>query len=72
VLLDSVIVARIVRLVLRELIWCKLEANAGLYFHFGWDYYMYCVGVELTTENCNAITAIGLFVEEFPSPYLDR
>jgi hypothetical protein len=72
VLLDRVIVARVVRLILRELIWCKLEANTGFNLHFGWDYYMYCVGVELDTEHRNAITDIGLFVEEFHSPYLDR
>lgn len=69
-LCDPVIVARVVRLILRELIWCKLEAKTGLYFHFGWDYYMYFGGeVALSAENCNSLSENCLFVEDFRSPY---
>ena len=35
----------VVRLNLRELVWCRLEGKGGLYVHFGYDYYMY-VGIE--------------------------
>jgi len=66
---DRDTLARVVRLILRELIWCKLRAREGFYIHFGWDYYMYSGGVELDTETRSAITDSGLFVERFKSPY---
>jgi len=66
---DPVLLARVVRLILRELIWCKLQAKKQFFIHFGWDYYMYCGGVELDTEARLAITDMGLFVEPFRSPY---
>lgn len=70
-LIDRVIIARVVRLILREFLWCKLEAKTGFYFHFGYDYYMYCGGVELSSENRDAVAEVGLFVEDFSSPYLE-
>mgnify|MGYP003386642869 CR=1 FL=1 len=33
-----VLIEKVVRLILREFLWCKLEAKNGLFFHFGWDY----------------------------------
>jgi len=33
--------ADVCRLVLREILWCKLESPNGFYIHFGYDYYMY-------------------------------
>lgn len=54
--------------ILREQFWCRLEAEIA-FVHFGWDYYMY-VGVP---HRCVAAerkaTALGLYVEEFVSPY---
>ena len=59
------------RLVLREILWCKLEAAGGFYLHFGYDYYMY-VGSPARSENSIAYARQqGLFVEEMESPYLD-
>lgn len=64
--------ARVIRLVLREFIWCRLHADNGFFLHFGWDYYMYCGGVKLTDDLRDEITKTGLFVEDFASPYLSK
>jgi hypothetical protein len=58
------------RLVLRELLWCKLESESGFYIHFGYDYYMY-IGSPVPSENAVAYgRQRGLFIEEMASPYL--
>jgi hypothetical protein len=31
----------VIRLILREVLWCKLIKADRFYVHFGWDYYMY-------------------------------
>lgn len=57
----------IVRLALREALWCRLKGEHGFYVHFGYDYYMY-----LGSEDLGAVpspVAPGLFVEAFESPY---
>ena len=58
----------VIRAVLREEFWCRLQNERG-YVHFGWDYYMY-LG---TPDRCPAAeqkaAALGLYVEEFESPY---
>lgn len=61
--------AAVCRSVLRGEIWCKLEAD-GRFVHFGWDYYMY-IGVMRPCEDAiSRARSLGLFVEEFESPYL--
>ncbi len=58
----------LIRAVLRELTWCKLESDP-FFLHFGFDYYMY-VGSDSTCESSQRTTReAGLFVEEFASPY---
>lgn len=63
--------AWIIRRMLREEFWCRLE-NAETFVHIGWDYYMYvgvphpCPGAKLVAQQ------LGLFVETFPSPYRVR
>jgi hypothetical protein len=58
----------VIRLVLREMFWCRLEGRTG-YLHFGWDYYMY-VGVPCPCpESQELARRLGLFVEEDSSPY---
>lgn len=69
-LCDQETIERTARLVLREFIWCKLQADNGFFVHFGWDYYMYCGGVQMTTQTRSDITELGIFVEDFVSPYL--
>jgi hypothetical protein len=58
------------RLILRDVIWCRLESNSDFYVHFGWDYYMY-IGSSICSEKAiNFGIEKGLFVEEMMSPYL--
>jgi hypothetical protein len=44
--------ASLMRLILRDLAWCKLESD-GSFVHFGWDYYMY-VGVPVPCDESKA------------------
>lgn len=59
----------IMRLILRESIWCKLE-NDRMFVHFGYDYYMYVGSQVLCSEVMNQFHSHGLFVETYPTPYL--
>lgn len=58
----------VLRSLLREEYWCKLEAESA-YIHVGYDYCMYvgvpaeCLGAEVLARR------LGLFTEIFPSPY---
>lgn len=64
-------VATMIRGMLREDIWCKLEATHA-FVHIGYDYYMY-VGVPSATPNAQIYASTqGLFVEPFRSPYADE
>jgi hypothetical protein len=57
----------VVRLALREALWCRLEGACNFYVHFGYDYYMY-VG----SENVDAPPArlpLGIYAEPMDSPY---
>ena len=61
----------IVRSILREECWCRLNGS-GFFIHFGYDYYMY-VGCGLSMESVSALAAKhGLFCERFRSPYHDE
>lgn len=60
------------RLILRDIIWCKLVSDTKLFVHFGFDYYMY-IG---SNENCTPVInwieeKTQLFVEDYKSPYLE-
>jgi len=64
-------VADIARLVLREFLWCKLEEDQKIFVHFGYDYYMFIGSSEKPPKSIiKKIEKMGLFVEEFESPYL--
>jgi hypothetical protein len=58
----------VIRLMLREELWCRLESVDG-FVHIGWDYYMYigvphpCPEAELLAEG------LGLCPERIVSPY---
>lgn len=59
----------VMRLCLREVIWCKLQGEGGFYVHFGYDYYMYVgYGGEMSLDG---ISAVGIYIEERESPYLE-
>lgn len=56
----------VVRLALRELLWCRLEGERGFYVHFGYDYYMY-IG-----SDCELVPPPlpeGMYAEVHSSPY---
>ncbi len=59
----------ILRHLLREELWCRLEAPEG-FFHAGYDLYMY-IGVPCPCPKAQrAAQKRGLFGESFLSPYL--
>jgi hypothetical protein len=63
--------AEVVRRVLRDEFWCRLE-GAGAFVHLGYDYYMY-VGVPVACPGAVAqARQFGLFVEPFRSPYNEQ
>lgn len=57
----------VVRLALREVLWCRLEGERGFYVHFGYDYYMY-VGWDEARPRVPEMPD-GVFVEIYASPY---
>jgi hypothetical protein len=60
-------IGEIIRRILREEFWCRLEGSEG-FIHFGWDYYMY-IGMPHPCPTAQARAAeLGLYVEEFASP----
>jgi hypothetical protein len=60
-------IGELIRQILREEFWCRLEGQGG-FVHFGWDYYMYigvphrCLQAERFAEE------VGLYPELFASP----
>lgn len=59
---------RVVRLALREVIWCRLEGARGAYVHFGYDFYMY-LGCDMPDAPLPLLPT-GMYAEPFVSPYL--
>lgn len=58
----------VLRSLLREDFWCKLESPAA-FIHVGYDYYMY-IGTSVEGTRASSVAqASGLFVEAFESPY---
>jgi hypothetical protein len=66
VTLSSQEVDAVVRLVLRECVWCRLVGDAGFFVHFGYDFYVY---IGTGSADIRPPVSHTLFVEEFPSPY---
>ncbi|MGA3009392.1 MAG: hypothetical protein ABSD72_03950 [Terracidiphilus sp.] len=61
----------VIRRILREEFWCRLECQGG-FAHFGWDYYMY-IGVPHRCPKAEHLAeALGLYPEEFASPYKEQ
>jgi hypothetical protein len=66
--LSLIEIDEVVRHVLREKFWCRLD-GVGAFIHFGYDYYMY-IGVPVTCIGAITLARqLGLFVEPFQSPY---
>lgn len=60
----------VIRAILRDEVWCKLEARPLFYLHFGYDYYMYVGCQRDLPDSVEFAIKSGLFVEDFLSPYL--
>lgn len=63
---------RACRLNLRSLLWCRLEQPGVFFLHFGHDYYMYIGSLAVCHASVLYAEHIGLFVEEWSSPYAQR
>ncbi len=67
-ILDVTQLGEVLRRLLREEFWCRLEGSSA-FIHVGYDYYMY-VGVPVRCINAERVTTrLGLFPERFVSPY---
>lgn len=62
----------VIRMLLREVLWCKLVSEDRFYLHFGWDYYMYVGSTSPSQAAIETAQTNGLFVEEMVSPYLQK
>ncbi|MED4280037.1 hypothetical protein [Priestia megaterium] len=63
-------VKELVKLTLRNAVWCKLELKNQFFVHFGYDYYMY-IGTSHECSNAfKKVVLTGLHVEMVDSPYL--
>lgn len=60
--------ADVLRSVLREEFWCRLEADDAL-VHVGWDYYMYLGVPHPCPAARRKAEELGLYIEDFASPY---
>jgi len=60
----------IARLTLRNAVWCKLRLRNQFFVHFGYDYYMFVGASKNCTKALKKIRSIGLYVEDYDSPYL--
>lgn len=70
-LLGLEVIGSVVRRMLREEFWCRLE-GAGAFVHIGRDYYMY-IGVPYPCPDEQMLAQkLGLFVEPFASPYIEQ
>ena len=58
----------VIRQLLREEFWCRLE-GAEAFVHVGWDFYMYVGVPDPCPEAEELARRSGLFVEPFRSPY---
>jgi len=61
----------LVRLILREMVWCKLIVKQSMFVHFGYDYYMYIGSKEKLVNEIEEMIRLGLFPVEMQSPYLN-
>ncbi len=59
----------IIRLVLRDVFWCKL-INDYMFVHFGYDLYMYIGSSNQLKSEMDIIKNKGLFIENMNSPYM--
>jgi hypothetical protein len=61
-------IADVIRGMLQEQFWCRLEGQDA-FVHIGWDFYMYIGVPHRSIRAEQKAVVLGLFVEEFESPY---
>jgi hypothetical protein len=60
----------VVREMLRERGFCRLEGEANVYIHVGYDYYVFVGGDVPCERTIKTAAAAGLFIDaDFTSPY---
>lgn len=69
-ILNSENLLNLCKLILRENLGCQLLYETKIFVHFGYDYYMYIGCDESCEDVIQKISKMGLFVEDFKSPYL--
>lgn len=67
-ILEGESIDTIVRMALRERLWCRLTGANGVYIHFGYDLYLY-LGSNIE-RSLLGDPPTGIFYEDFDSPYL--
>ena len=70
VLCDLAQIIKVARDCLREKYWCILQAT-DLFFHFGYDYYLYIGSPIDPLRMSKMVKHSGLFFKEMSSPYND-
>jgi hypothetical protein len=60
----------VIKMILRDFGWAKLEFKDAFFIHFGCDFYMYIGTVKTPKSILEEIEKNGLFVEERPSPFM--
>lgn len=58
-------IKELIKLTLRESIWCRLSYKKQFSVHFGYDYYMYIGAANDCPKASRKVKKSGLFVEEF-------
>lgn len=67
--LDVNDIEKVIKMMLREAVHCKLVYPYKFYVHIGWDFYMY-IGANLDkTRAENIVTNHSLYLEDSESPY---
>ncbi|MGG0738227.1 hypothetical protein [Niallia taxi] len=63
-------IKELIKLTLRESIWCSLSYKKQISVHFGYDYYMYIGAANDCPKARTKVITSGLFVEEFSLKYI--
>jgi hypothetical protein len=63
----------VVRAMLRDEVWCRLQDGEHFYIHVGWDYYVYVGSDRPCDRSVKLARQLGLFIHQpFESPHLER
>ncbi|MED3962620.1 hypothetical protein [Niallia taxi] len=63
-------IKELIKLTLRESIWCSLSYKKQFSVHFGYDYYMYIGAANDCPKASKKVITSGLFLEEFSLKYI--